>query len=57
MHKQLKTKEDFMPTKKYSFYIDGKLVYICYTKMMSDNHEAYLSEKGMQYELTVEVIF
>ena len=43
-----------MPTKKYSFYRGGELVYICYTKRMSDSYESDLIKRGVEYELKVE---
>lgn len=46
-----------MPTKKYSFYRGGELVYICYTKRMSDSYESDLIKRGVEYELKVERLF
>ena len=46
-----------METKKYSFYRGGELVYICYTKRMSDTYESDLIKRGVEYELKVERIY
>ena len=46
-----------MPTKKYSFYRGSELVYICYTKRMSDTYESDLIKRGVEYELKVERIY
>ena len=46
-----------MPTKKYSFYRGGQLVYVCYTKRKSDDYETDLIKRQVEYELKVEQLF
>jgi len=42
-----------MPTKKYSFYRGGQLVYVCYTKRKSDDYESDLLKRQVEYELKI----
>lgn len=46
-----------MPTKKYSFYRNGELVYICYTKKRSNEYESDLIKRNVEYELKVENLY
>jgi len=40
-----------MPTYKYNFYREGKLVYTCYTKRKADDYAYELDGRGVDYNM------
>lgn len=42
-----------MRTKKYSFYVNNELRYVCYTKQASDSYAKTLSKLNTSFELKI----